>query len=222
MAGPDRALPYRNQFWANTQKHTINAYHDRWLLFGATLGEDDELEIVRHDLSGLMDSVQATATVASQTGLHINIKDSRDGVTGLKLSNAGGGDGDFVQGFQTGVERFSINEDGVYVTPSLAELKDGMRDLTDKQIEKMLTGVKVYRFTFKNSSGKVRVGPEAAEFHKLTGFGDPETVAPGTVAGLALRLVKWVYEKVVGIEERLTAVENRLAVTEGSDDTQEV
>ena len=43
MAGPERALPYRDVFWANTQKHTISAYHDRWLLIGATIGKDDEL-----------------------------------------------------------------------------------------------------------------------------------------------------------------------------------
>ena len=211
MAGPDRALPYRNQFWANTQKHTISAYHDRWLLLGATIGPDDELMIVRHDLSGLMDSVQTGATVASQTGLHINIKDTRD-VVALKLTDDGGGAGDVIQEIDAaGVVGARLTSGGTFTNRSLAEFKSNMKDLTETQIEKILGDAKVYRFEYIKEPGIVYVSPEAAEFYKLTGFGDGTSMAPSTVGAIALRLVQWVYEKVMDIDKRLKAIETRLA-----------
>ena len=209
MPGPDRALPYRNQFWANTQKHTISAYHDRWLLLGATIGEDDELVIVRHDLSGLMDSVQTGAPVASQTGLHIDIKDTR-AVRALILSSAGSSD--YIQMRDAdGTEVAKINTSGVLSQVSLARFKDNMKDLTEPQIKKILDKAKVYRFEYIKEPGVVYVSPEAAEFYGLTGFGDGQTIAPSTVGAIALRLVQWVYNKVVDIDKRLTSIETKLA-----------
>ena len=216
MAGPDRALPYRNQFWANTQKHTISAYHDRWLLFGATLGEDDELVIVRHDRSGLMDSVRTGVTTASQVGLHINIKDTRN-VRVLKLSKVASNNGDFVRCYDvandgTETPTGGAGNGGVWADGSLAELKEDMKDLTEPQIKKILDKLEVYRFNFINDAEKIGyVGPEAQEFHKLTGWGDGRTIAPGTIAGIALRLVKWVYKKVMDMDDRLKTIETRLA-----------
>ena len=216
MAGPERALPYRDVFWANTQKHTISAYHDRWLLIGATIGKDDELVIVRHDLSGLMDSVQSGATVASQTGLHINIKDQRD-VRVLKLSKVASNGGDFIRCYDVAADGTETatggaGNSGVWADGSLAELKEGMKDLTEHQINKILDNLEVYRFSFINDTDKVvYVGPEAQEFHELTGWGDGRTIAPGTIAGIALRLVKWVYKKVMDMDKRLKSIETKLA-----------
>ena len=142
MAGPERALPYRDVFWANTQKHTISAYHDRWLLLGATIGKDDELVIVRHDLSGLMDSVQLGATVASQTGLHINIKDQRD-VIALKLSKHEDNNAEFITLYNVaddGTETATggAADGGAWADASLRELKSDMKDLTETRSAKSL------------------------------------------------------------------------------------
>ena len=215
MAGPERALPYRDVFWANTQKHTISAYHDRWLLLGATIGKDDELVIVRHDLSGLMDSVQLGATVASQTGLHINIKDQRD-VIALKLSKHEDNNAEFITLYNVaddGTETATggAADGGAWADASLRELKSDMKDLTEHQINKVLDSLKIYRFKYTNGRDVVYVSPEAEEFHQLTGWGDGRTLSPGTTAGIALRCVQYVWKFVNSLDKRLKAIETRLA-----------
>ena len=225
MAGEQ--LPFQKIFWATTQKHAPNNYEQRFRLFGAIIGNEDELVFVRHpvDLLGL--PYQTDATVASQTGLHIQILDPRN-VRALKLSKVAANGGDFIRCYDiaadgTETATGGAGNNGVWADGSLRELKKNMKDLTETQIQNILEKLKVYRFNFINDNeAVVYVGPEAAEFHELTKWGDGRTIAPGTIAGIALRLVQWVWGKVVGIEERLKAIENRLDVTEGSDSAQDV
>ena len=211
----ERTDPYRRQTWANTQKHMLHQYKERFEFGGFAIGPDEELAIVRGILEALPDAMQSELTVESQTGLNIIIEDTR-AVTNFKLTKdtgdlVDGAAGDFIQMVVVAANgdknvTASIDSTGVYSDSSLAEFKLGMKDLTEKQIEKIIEGVNVYRFT-KIGSDKIRVGPEAAEFHALTNYGDAESIAPGTVAGLALRLVKWVWNKVKGFEERIAALE---------------
>ena len=212
----ERHDPYRQQVWANTQKHMVHLYKERFEFMGAVIGPDEEFAIVRMPVDSLPEAMQSEYTVAANTGLNIIIEDERTGVVALKLTNTRGeattGDADFLQAInKAGTVTAKISKDGTYSNVSLAEFKLNMKDLTEKQIERIIEGVQVYRFTMIGSD-QIRVGPEAAEFHALTNYGDGESIAPGTVAGLALRLVKWVYEKVKGYEERLTALEAQSAL----------
>ena len=216
----ERSDPYRQQTWANTQKHMMHLYKERFEMMGAVIGPDQEFAIVRGILEGLPPGMQSELTVESQTGLNIIIEDTR-AVVNFKLTKDTGDTvdaaaGDFMQMIVVAADGTRnitgrIGPDGVYASTSLAEFKQGMKDLTEKQIERIIEGVQVYRFTAFGSD-QIRVGPEAAEFNTLTGYGDSESIAPGTVAGLALRLVKWVWGKVKGYEERLTALEAQLAL----------
>ena len=213
MTAPNRPIPFHSSFWSNNQKRAPNAEFDRFLLFGGVIGKDDELVIRRLGVEGLTDADQTLASVASQTGLHIQIIDTRD-VLPIKLSKAAANSSHFLRMANIatdGTETLltgGITNAGTWVDSSLAEFKENMKDLTDAQIKKILDKAKVYRFNFiDDDSGTVYVSPEAHEFNQLTGLGDGETVSPGTIASIALRLVQWVYKKVVDIESRLTALE---------------
>lgn len=213
----ERHDPYAQQFWGNTQKHTVSEYFNRFMVGGFAIGDNEELIIVRHPIDLLQTPFQAEATVESQTGLHIVIKDTRADVVGLKLSKEGNGS-DFVRLFDDGTQIARITSAGAIMTGSLAELKKNMKDLTEKQIVTILEGVDVYRYQYKKEPGVVYVSPEAAEFHKLTGFGDKTTISPSTLGGLALRLVKWVWDKVKGYEDRIAHLETQLALQNMEDD----
>ena len=198
------AVPYEGIVWSSTQKGMPNQLKIRFEFGGFVLGPDDELAIVRHPHSSLPDSFQTQLTAASQTGLNIIIKDTRE-VVALKLTDDGT-TGDFMQAITIGTDgskatTAKIASDGTFSTGSLAILKANMKDLTEKQIEKIFKDLRIYRYEFLKTPGTVYVGPEAAAFHELTGYGDGTTIAPGTVAGLALRLVQWVWKKVMSLEE---------------------
>ena len=218
---PTRNDPYEMQFWGNTQKHMLQQYKERFEFGGFIIGPDEELMILRQPIGILQEAYHAEATVASQTGLHIKIDDLRDGIVNLKLSKAydadDGNDGDFIQMLDYGSDGTAtitgrFDEDGVYRATSLAELKENMKDMTEKQIITALEKLPVYRFNYKRSPGRVHVSPEAAEFKQITGWSDGETLSPMTIAGIALRLVQWVYKKVKGIEQRLEKLEAQNAL----------
>ena len=107
-----------------------------------------------------------------------------------------------------------IDSDGTYHATSLAEFKENMVDLTEEQIENVLT-VPVYQFNFKKSPDRTHISPEAAEFQQVTGWGDGETLSPMSLAGIALRAVQWVWEKV---DARLTRIEQQLAMQQPAED----
>ena len=164
----------------------------------------------------MQDNVKQTADEASQTGLHIQILDGRD-VLPLKLSKAVGNNANFIRlyniaadGTETAITGGAVDS-GAWTDPSLRELKADMKDLTDNQIEKILNKLKIYRFRYADARDITYVSPEAEEFHQLTGWGDGESLPPGTIAGIALRCVQWVYKKVLEFDARLTALETKAA-----------
>ena len=214
MAGPDRPMPFEKAFWANTEKDALDGYRDRFRLLGAYINKNGELEIVRQPITGLMPSVQQGAPVTSQTGLVINLIDPRDGVVNLKLKKpasqgeGNAGNGNFIQFIRNDAVVSGINSAGAYVAPSLAELKENMKDLTDAQIKKLLDKAKIYRFNYIDLPDVVYVSPEASEFNELTAWEDGETINPLSIASIALRLVQWVWKNV---DKRLKAIELKLA-----------
>lgn len=219
--------PYSTLFWSDTQKFGVNSAEERFRALGAIMGEDDELVILRHPIDALGREYQAAHTAASNLGLHIQILDERD-VMALKLSKIAANGGDFIRCYDrapdgTETPTGGAGNNGVWADGSLRELKDNMKDLTEQQIDKILNNLKVYRFNFKNDSEKIIfVGPEAAEFRELTSWGDGRTLAPGTIAGIALRCVQYVWQFVSGLDKRLKAIENRLALTEDADGNPDV
>ncbi len=217
----NRNDPYKEQFWGNTQKHMLQQYKERFEFGGFVIGPDEEFMIIRQPITILEDKYHAEATVASQTGLHIKIDDLRDGIVNLKLSKAydadDNNDGDFIQFLDydssgAAVITGRFDEDGVYQATSLAEYKENMKDLTEHQMKTILEKLPVYRFNYKRSPNRVHVSPEATEFKKITGWGNGESLSPMTIAGIALRLVKWVWQKVETFEARLTAIETKLSL----------
>jgi hypothetical protein len=216
MAGPDRPLPYQKAFWSNNQKRAPNAEFDRFLLLGALIGDDDELVIRRLGITGLTDLDQMVSPVASQTGLHLQILDTRN-VMALKISKAVGNNANFIKlyniatdGTETAVAGGAVDS-GAWTDPSLRELKADMKDLTDNQITKILEKLNVYRFRYADARDITYVSPEAEEFHKLTGWGDGESLSPSTIAGIALRCVQFVWKFVDSLDARLKAIETQLA-----------
>ena len=214
--------PYEQQFWGNTQKHMVNQYKDRFEFGGFVIGPDEELMIIRQPIDILQEAYHEEATVESQTGLHIRIEDLRSGVRNLILSKANGttNDGNYLEAYElttAGAKPSSfarLTAGGVFTDASAAILKGNMKDLTEKQIGNILENAQVYRFEYLKEPGVVYVGPEAEEFHTLTGWGDPETVSPKSLAGIALRLVQWVWNKVKGYEDRIAKLEAKIALLE--------
>ena len=215
--------PYNKQFWGNTQKHSPGTYFDRWMLGGFIIGPDEELMIIRHPIDFIQTDYHDEATVESQTGLNIKIDDLRPGIANLKLSKAhdpaNGNNGNFLETIDYGADGTKtvlgrIDHNGVTLAASLAVFKDNMKDLTDNQILTILEKLPVYRFNYKRSPDQVHVSPEAAEFNSITKWGDGETLSPMTIAGIALRCVKWVWQKVKGFEERLTQIEAKLSISQ--------
>lgn len=207
--------PYSQQAWGNTQKDMLNQYKERFEFGGFVIGPDEELMIIRHPIDGLLPSMQEEATVESQTGLHIRIADLRSGVRNLILSKTNGStnDGNYLEAYEltaAGGKPASfarLTASGVFTDASARELKDNIRDLTEPQIKKILKGAKMYRFNYLKEPDVVHVGPMADEFYSLTGWGDDTTVAPKTLAGIALRLVQWVWEKVEDFGDRIAKIE---------------
>ena len=209
MAGPDRnqGIPYRNIFWGNTQKHTPNAYHDRWLLGGFIMGPDDELTIVRHKLDGLASPYQTEATVASQTGLHILIKDDR-AVVGLKITDEGGGAGDLIQALDADgtTVRAKLTSGGVWTDFSSRESKEKIKNITDKAITDILENVKVLTYQYIKEPGVLYASPVAEDFYAATKFGDSSSISAKTIGSLALKGVQFLWSKF----KKLEALESKM------------
>ena len=224
MAGQ---VPFRELFWANTQKHALNNYEQRFRLMGAVIGDDEELMILRLPVDALGPEYQTEHTAASQTGLHIQIEDTRD-VLPLKLTKPADNNAYYIQlasiaadGTVTLLDAGAADS-GAWMDSSSAELKEKMKDLTEAQITKLLEDLKIYRFNYINSPETVYVAPTAEDFHGLTGWGFPRAVSPLTVGSVALRLAQYVWKFVKTLDKRLKAVEDKLAVIQGSDDAPEV
>ena len=211
-----RTTPFARQFFGNTQKHSLEDHEDRFLLFGAIIDDDEAVAITRHDLAGLMDSVQQVATVASQTGLVIRILDTR-AVLPLKIAKAASNSANFIQlynvasdGTETVIAGGAVNS-GAWTDPSSKELKENFKDLTETQIKNLLEKLKIQRYNYISAPEAVFVGPTAEDFVQMTGFGYEDSISPLTMGSIALRLVQWVWKKVVGMEKRLKAIETKLA-----------
>lgn len=210
-------LPYENLPWMGTQKHMLQQYKMRYEFGGFIIGPNGELAIVRHPLSAFPESFKTQASVASQTGLNIIIKDERD-VVGLKITDEGAGAGDLIQIIdENGDVGAKVTSGGTWTDASLGALKNNIKGLTDKQLRNIVETVRIHRFEYKKEPGVIYLSPEATEFHELTNFGDPTTIAPKTIASLALRLVQWMWGKMKKMEERLAAIETRLALEENGE-----
>ena len=209
--------PFANIPWANTQKHAVNAHFDRHLLFGAIIGEDDELLILRHAQSGFHKPLQAGVTVASQTGLHIQSNDTRDGVNLLKLTRgAGAGAGhviEYTDADAPGIHAYLTNG-GTWTDSSLAESKQNMVEIEDNVIEDILSKVKVYHYQYIKEPGINYVSPEAEEFTKLTGTGDGRSMSAKTVGSYALRAVKRLWKRMQGYDTQLDNLKKKVAALE--------
>ena len=210
MAGPDRnqGIPYRNIFWGNTQKHTPNAYHDRWLLGGFIMGPDDELTIVRHKLDGLASPYQTEATIASQTGLHIVMKDDR-AVTALKITDEGGGSGDLIQEIDPSMSTpigGRLTSAGVWTDRSSRESKEKIKNLTDNAITDILENVKVFTYQYIKEPGVLYASPVAEDFYASTKFGDSSSISAKTIGSLALKGVQFLWSKI----KKLEALESKM------------
>ena len=204
------ARPYEGLFWANTQKDTLNAYHDRWLLFGAVIGEDDELQIVRHDLDALSTPYKTAHTIASQTGLHIVMKDTRD-VVALKITDEGEGAGDLIQTRAAdGTVGARLTSGGTWTDASAKEFKEDMRIVTETFMKEVLDGLNIYSFQYKLEPNVTYVGPEAGEFHDLTGLGSSKAIAPKSIASIALKGAQMVWQKLKTIESDIAAIKQRM------------
>ena len=205
----DFANPYENHFWANTQKHGVNNYEQRWRLFGATIGDDEELCFIRHDPEALPPNMRAEATVASQTGLHILIKDPR-AVVGLKITKerTEGTAGDFIQLIDpSGSVVGGASPSGAWANPSARELKDKMKRMPDRDIESMVEKIDVYRYEYLAEPGVKYISPEAGEFHAATKLGNSRTIAPSSLASIALRAVQTLFTKLKDLDKRLAKLE---------------
>ena len=203
----DFTNPYENHFWANTQKHGVNCYEERWRLFGAIIGDDEELCIVRHTTDGLPPNMRTEATVASQTGLHILIKDTRD-VVGFIITDEGGGSGDLIQTKDSnGTVGAKLTSGGAWTDASSRELKTKMKRLADKDIESMIGKIDVYRYEYLKEPGTKYISPEAEEFNKATKLGDKRTIAPKSIASIALRAAQLLFDKFKDLDKRLAKLE---------------
>jgi len=230
--------PYEQQFWGNTQKHMLQQYKERFEFGGFVIGPDEEFMIIRQPITILEDKYHAEATVASQTGLHIKIDDLRAGVRNLILSKANGttNNGNFLEAFEYNADGeipdalinasgafigARLTSGGAFTDQSASTLKTNLKDLTERQIESLIEKAKIYRFEYLKEPGVVYIGPVAEEFHELTGWGDVGSISPKSLAGIALRLVQWVWNKVKGYEDRIAKLETKLALMENpSEDTE--
>ena len=224
MAGQ---VPFRELFWANTQKHGVNNYEQRFRLMGAVIGEDEELMILRLPVDALGTEYQTEHTAASQTGLHIRIEDTRE-VLPLKLTKPADNTAYYIQlasiaadGTVTALDSGAADS-GAWVDSSSAELKEKMKDLTETQITQLLEDLKIYRFNYINSPETVYVAPTAEDFHGLTGWGFPRAVSPLTIGSVALRLAQYLWKFAKTLDKRLKAIEDRLALTEDASGNPEV
>ena len=218
------ARPYENLPWGRTQKDSPGAYHDRWLLFGAVLGPDNELAIVRHDRLGLPVALQPQSTVASQTALHLINKDNR-AVVPFKITDEGeGSGGDLLRAYTRtstpATPHFaSLSAGGAWTNASSEHVKRELKTLPTEQVTKIIEKLKVYRYEYIAEPGMKYVSPVAEEFHELTGTGNDSTIAPSTLASYALRACQIIWKRIKDMpskaaltkfEERLTKLELRL------------
>ena len=222
----DFKQPYEEQFWGNTQKHGPNSVEERYRLLGAVMGPDDELAIIRHPVNLLPASQHADAGVASQTGLNIIIKDTRN-VVALKLTDDGGGSGNLIQEINAnGNVGARLTSGGTWTDRSAREFKENMRRIPDIQIKSYIEKMQLYMFNYLKEPGVKYASPEAGEFYELTNMGDSDTVAPKTVATLALRGVQFLWDKMRDgdtssdgeLQKKVDALEQRLAKMELAND----
>lgn len=210
-------VPYTGQFWANTQKHTVMAYHDRWLLLGAIIGSDEELQFVRKDRTALATAFQAEATVASQTVLHLVQEDTRDCVI-LKLTDKGGGAGNLIEardadGNLTG----RLTSAGTFTDGSSEEIKTGLQLVTEEFTKKVLNQLNIYSYEYKFEPGVQYVSPVAEEFHGITGLGDKRSIAAKSIGSIALKACQLIWAELKGIRKDIAAIKERLGAPPAED-----
>ena len=220
--------PYSQEVWTQTEKEMLSVIELRWQMGGFVIGPDNELMIIRHPIDEIIEAMQANHGVNAQSGLHIQIADLRSGVRNLILSKAHGtnNDGNYLEAYELDASgdppaaamRARLTSSGVFTDLSAAEFKENLRDLTEEQIENILENGKIYLFNYIKEPSVLYAGPTAEEFHELTGLGDIGSVSPKSLAGIALRLVQWVWKKVdkhlSNIDKRMSKSDKRLAKIE--------
>ena len=196
-------LPFAQLFWGNTQKHAVNNYEQRYRFGGFIIGDDEELAIIRHAIDAIGTAYQAEATVASQTCLHLIQQDTR-AVIALKITNEGTGDSILDD---SGAK---LTAAGMFSNGSARELKDNMKVVDKNWINQVLGDLKIYQFQYKKTPGINYVSPEAGEFFAATGLGDSKTIAPSSIASIALKGVQMAMQKVRMLEGEIAKLKAKL------------
>ena len=230
--------PYSQELWTKTEREMLSAIELRFQIGGFVIGPDGELMIIRHPIDELLDSMKSQHGINTQTGLHIQIADKRNGIRNLILSKAYNSDnsgenssnGNFLEAYELTADgnrpaNFArITPAGAFTGVSSSESKENLQDFTEDQMMNIINNGKIYLFNYIKEPGVLYAGPTAEEFHELTGLGDSGTIAPQSLAGVAFRMVQWVWKKVKSFDERLTRIEAQLQLQkppEGSDDSSE-
>jgi len=93
-------------------------------------------------------------------------------------------------------------------------LKEGIVDAAAETVLETLASLPIYTWQYIGASDR-HIGPVAEEFHQAFGFGsDPERLAPGDMAGVAMAAAQALQTEVAEKEARINELEARLAKIE--------
>ena len=114
----------------------------------------------------------------------------------------------------------SIHGNGIIIgdvrDSSSESLKENFQNMGDSVIQKIIKNLVVRRYNMKGDTTK-RFGATAENFHEVTGLGSNDTIAPGTVAFLAIRMIQDLQKKLVAIEAKLDKATAKKDLKEGDD-----
>lgn len=108
----------------------------------------------------------------------------------------------------------NLNIAGTLSQGSSRTLKEGIIDAAAETVLQTLASLPIYTWQYIGASER-HIGPVAEEFHQAFGFGsDPERLAPGDMAGVAMAAAQALQAEVAEKEARIDELEARLAKIE--------
>ena len=190
--------------WHPEKRNPISRKRRFWDL-GADLNNDGCLRIYRLPTGGSKEGNRC---------LQLHQMDTVQNPEVLEIINEGSGNSLIFRDAPGGTLQARVDSDGDFFgvsfnTTSAEALKENFKEIRDSTAEKIIKNLKVKSWNFKSTPSRRQVGPTAENFKDVTGYGKGEAVDTGTLLGLTVRMLQFLYKKVTKLEARLDLMESQ-------------
>ena len=188
----------RNIPW-HAEKRSPGSIQRRFWDFGAQLNDEGNVEIYR----GYKENSSITGDENKCLVLHQ--ADSINNPEVFELVNEGSGDFILGRSVLGAPYDWRVSANGAFESSSSGALKENFKNMSDTKALKVIQELEPKSYVYKKN-GEKGFGTTAENFRDATGFGDGATINALSAAGIALRLIQYVFKRVEALEKQLTAL----------------